>query len=33
MKLKNNKFDYLIYNTKDDKQTEKVYSKLQKNLD
>ena len=33
MKLKNNKFDYLIYNTKDDKNTEKVYSKLQKNLD
>ena len=33
MKLKNNKVDYLIYNTKDDKQTEKVYSKLQKNLD
>lgn len=33
MKLKNNKFDYLIYNTKDDKQTEKVYSKLQKNLE
>lgn len=32
-KLKNSKFDYLIYNTKDEKNTKEIYSKLINKLD
>ena len=32
VKLKNNKFDYLIYNTKDKISTQKTYSKILNNI-
>ncbi|MBU5336763.1 hypothetical protein [Intestinibacter bartlettii] len=32
-KLKNSKYNYLLYNTKDDKQTQEIYSKLSNKID